>query len=161
LALTLKSPRPLVINIDGACSPNPGPAAAAALCDDGRAPVTEFIGESTSNVAEYRALHLALDVAGTEPARAIVVRTDSGLVVGQVRDGWTVNASHLAPLVSSAKTRVGAHGNVTIEQISREQNTAADSAATAALAAGKATPRDTWPIGDVTEPSPAPEQLFD
>jgi probable phosphoglycerate mutase len=144
--------RPLTINIDGACSGNPGPAAAAAVCDDGRVPVSVFIGEATNNVAEYRALALALDVAEAEHPRAVVVRSDSELVVRQVNGQYKAR-DHLAAPCAAARARIAAHGNVTVEWVRRAHNDAADQAATTALAEGRRAPRESWP----TEHAPTAE----
>jgi len=56
------------VRVDGASRGNPGPAGIGAVVEfsDGRAPVERnaYIGETTNNVAEYRALLLALEEAG-------------------------------------------------------------------------------------------------
>ena len=140
--------RPLTIHADGACFRNPGPAAAAAVCDDGRPPLTKFLGETTNNVAEYRGLLLALTIAESErPPRSVVIRSDSQLVVKQVSGEWSVNG-HLVAYCGAARARMADHGSVVLEWVPRTKNAAADNAAATALAVGMLTPRDTWPADD-------------
>ena len=61
-----------VIYTDGGARGNPGPAAAGAviLADDGRVivEISEYLGVATNNVAEYRALLLALQPPSTKAA---------------------------------------------------------------------------------------------
>ncbi|HEY8640287.1 MAG TPA: reverse transcriptase-like protein, partial [Solirubrobacterales bacterium] len=52
------------VNVDGGARGNPGPAAIAAVVQDGNGEVveerSEAIGTATNNVAEYRALLLGI-----------------------------------------------------------------------------------------------------
>lgn len=62
---------------DGAARGNPGPAAIGAVVrsPDGEllAEVSECIGETTNNVAEYRALIAGLEAAAELGARRVVI----------------------------------------------------------------------------------------
>ena len=60
--------------------------------------MSERIGETTNNVAEYRALIAGLEAAAATPARAVKVRGDSKLVIEQVAGRWKVKQEHLRPL---------------------------------------------------------------
>ena len=85
------------IYTDGACRGNPGPASIGVLFRQQDGPDlcvhSEAIGRATNNVAEYRAVLAALEMAGTYGASELEVRLDSELVVRQltgvykVRDG--------------------------------------------------------------------------
>ena len=63
--------------------------------------MSERIGETTNNVAEYRALIAGLEAAAATPARAVKVRGDSKLVIEQVAGRWKVKQAHLRPLARS------------------------------------------------------------
>jgi ribonuclease HI len=72
------SPNDVTVRVDGASRGNPGPAGIGAVVEfaDGRPPVElcEYIGETTNNVAEYRALLLALEEARLQaPEGALTV----------------------------------------------------------------------------------------
>ena len=81
-----------IINTDGACKGNPGPASIGAVIgiedpDGDPVPVeeiSEYIGEATNNVAEYTAVIRALERAVELGARHVVLRTDSELLTKQL-----------------------------------------------------------------------------
>ena len=60
-------PKRVTVNVDGGARGNPGPAAIAAVAadEDGNvlAERNETIGETTNNVAEYRAMLLGIELA--------------------------------------------------------------------------------------------------
>lgn len=98
----------------------------------------ELIGkgkEMTNNVAEYTALIHALKKIrnlklGDEK---IVIRSDSKLVVNQMREKWKVKAEHLKPLFY--KARILADGmDIVFQWIPREENQEADDLSRRALA---------------------------
>ena len=66
--------------------------------------MSERIGVTTNNVAEYRALIAGLEaVAHRSRARVVRVRADSKLVIEQVRGEWKVKHAHLRPLLDEAR----------------------------------------------------------
>ena len=78
----------LTINIDGASRGNPGPAAIGVVIQSKGKCVKEIsqtIGETTNNVAEYTALIYALQEAVKRQAKFVEVLTDSQLVCAQVK----------------------------------------------------------------------------
>ena len=87
---------------DGASRGNPGPASIGAVLydTDGEtvAEVSEVIGETTNNVAEYRALIAGLEAAIQLGVTRIQVRLDSLLLVRQIRGEYRVKAPGLIPL---------------------------------------------------------------
>lgn len=130
----------LVIHFDGGSRGNPGPAAIGAVVTDPEASppttlasVSEYIGEATNNVAEYRALIAGLEAARAFPARAVEVRGDSKLVIEQVRGAWKVKQPHLRPLVDDVRRLLGEYEQVTLTHVVREQNVDADLLVNAAL----------------------------
>ena len=89
---------------DGGSRGNPGPSAIGAVVLDPStdpprvlAEVSERIGVTTNNVAEYRALIAGLEAAAPFGARRVRVRADSKLVVEQVKGTWKVKQPHLLP----------------------------------------------------------------
>jgi ribonuclease HI len=130
----------LMISFDGGSRGNPGPAAIGAVVTDPvaapqerLAAVSEYIGETTNNVAEYRALIAGLEAARAFPARGVEVRGDSKLVIEQVRGRWKVKQAHLRPLVDEVRRLLEPYERVTLTHIPREQNTDADLLVNAAL----------------------------
>ncbi len=130
----------IVIHFDGGARGNPGPAAIGAVVSDpGTDPptrlgsVSRYIGETTNNVAEYRALIAGLEAARDFPARAVEVRGDSKLVIEQVRGAWKVRQAHLRPLVDDVRRLLADYDTVALVHVPREQNTDADLLVNAAL----------------------------
>jgi probable phosphoglycerate mutase len=127
----------LVAYIDGGARGNPGPAGFGVRVEqpDGTL-VHEFsdaIGVATNNVAEYRGLLAALEWAKAHGHPALHVRSDSLLLVQQMRGIFKVKNAGLQPL--HAKARLLAHeiGRVTFEHVGRARNAHADRLANAAM----------------------------
>jgi len=122
---------------DGASRGNPGPSSIGAVLydTDGEtvAEVSEVIGETTNNVAEYRALIAGLEAAIQLGVTRIQVRLDSLLLVRQVRGEYRVKAPGLIPLHRRVRALVSSFDGFSIEHVRREKNTVADGLANAAL----------------------------
>lgn len=130
----------VVVHFDGGSRGNPGPAGIGALVTDPSvqppahlASVSEFIGDATNNVAEYRALIAGLEAARTFPARTIEVCGDSKLVIEQVRGAWKVKQPHLRPLLDAVRRLLADYEQVTLTHVRRDQNADADLLVNAAL----------------------------
>jgi ribonuclease HI len=91
-----------VVHVDGGARGNPGPAAAAAVASEPDGPVlaeeSAYIGETTNNVAEYRALVLGIELARRLGATEVEVVNDSELVARQVGGQYKVKHAGLRPL---------------------------------------------------------------
>ncbi|MCX7599017.1 MAG: ribonuclease HI family protein, partial [Armatimonadetes bacterium] len=102
-----KEPEVITIYCDGASLGNPGSAGAGFLLlgPDGKVLRRRAVplGETTNNVAEYRALIAALHEAAAVGARKVRVRADSELLVKQMRGEYRVTAPHLKPLYAWAQ----------------------------------------------------------
>ena len=125
---------------DGASRGNPGPAAVGAtLTRDGDRIDTahETIGTTTNNVAEYRALEAALELAAENEVSSLTVRGDSQLIIKQVTGEWNAN-EELGRLRDGIRDQLAAFANVEFEHIDRDSNRAADSLANRALDAAQA-----------------------
>jgi ribonuclease HI len=97
------------------------------------AAVSERIGETTNNVAEYRALIAGLEAAAGTPSRAVKVRGDSKLVIEQVAGRWKVKQPHLRPLHARACDLLSHYESVDLGHVRREFNRDADALVNAAL----------------------------
>jgi ribonuclease HI len=130
----------VVVYFDGGARGNPGPAAIGAVVLDGSsvppvrlAAVSERIGETTNNVAEYKALIAGLETAAATPSRAVAVRGDSKLVIEQVAGRWKVKQQHLRPLRDRVCQLLAGYDSVDLAHVRRELNTDADALVNAAL----------------------------
>ena len=88
--------------IDGAARGNPGPAGAGVYVSaEENLPAEEHfeaLGHQTNNVAEYRALLLALKRAAERGASEVSIASDSLLLVQQMLGRYRVKAPNLQPL---------------------------------------------------------------
>ena len=136
------NPEPLTAYIDGGARGNPGPAGFGVRIEDaGGALVEEFhesIGVATNNVAEYRGLLAALEWARANGHRALRVRSDSLLLVQQMRGIFKVKHPGLQPLHARARLLSQEIGSVTFEHVGRGLNAHADRLANAAMDEAKA-----------------------
>ena len=130
----------VVVFSDGGARGNPGPAAIGAVVLDPSttpptrlAEVSECIGSTTNNVAEYQALIAGLEAAREFPSRTVTVRADSMLVIEQLKGKWRVKQAHLRPLHSRALGLLDDYEEVDLAHVPREQNTEADALVNAAL----------------------------
>lgn len=122
---------------DGAARGNPGPAGIGVFITnaDGEilAEAYEYLGETTNNVAEYKALLLALEKLQEMNAADIVIRSDSELMVKQLSGEYRVKNQGLKPLFLMAKERLTEFAQVTVEHVRREYNKEADRLANQAI----------------------------
>ena len=97
----------LMIYTDGGARGNPGPSAIAfqIFGSDGKllASHSEFIGKTTNNVAEYKAVLNALKRAARFAGKEVLCTMDSKLVAMQLRGKYKVKNEHLAELFGKVK----------------------------------------------------------
>ena len=122
---------------DGGARGNPGPAAAGAviLADDGSvtAEISEYLGVATNNVAEYRALVLALKRALEAGYRRADICVDSELVVRQLSGAYRVKDAKIIPLHAQIRSLMRRFDEANVTHVRREQNRHADKLVNAAL----------------------------
>lgn len=114
---------------DGGARGNPGPAGIGVVIMEGERLVDSFgryIGETTNNQAEYRALIAALERASELGAKEVECKLDSELVVKQMRREYKVRDLGLQPLFLRAYNLSTGFGNISFTHIRRELNSAAD-----------------------------------
>ena len=125
------------VNIDGGARGNPGPAGWGVVVQDtAGAVVAELSGalpHATNNVAEYSGLLAALDWCAEQGATVVHVRSDSLLLVQQMRGIYKVKHEGLKPLHGRARLLAHQIGKTTFEHVRREMNKEADRLANLAM----------------------------
>jgi ribonuclease HI len=127
----------LVVHVDGGARGNPGPAAIGVVVSraDGELVRTlgETIGETTNNVAEYRALLRGVELASEHGAREVHVINDSELVARQLTGAYKVKHPAMRELHRQALAALGEFDRWSIESVPRAQNAQADALVNDAL----------------------------
>ena len=128
----------VVILTDGASHGNPGPAAIGAVIKDeqGRVitSISQGIGRTTNNQAEYRAIIAALENAISLGASQVEMSSDSELIVRQINGQYRVKKASLRPLYQQVKQLQSQLESFTITHIPGQENTEAHNLANMALA---------------------------
>ena len=127
----------LTLFIDGASRGNPGPAGIGIRIEEAGellAEHCEYIGCTTNNVAEYRALIKGLEIAAWFKANRVTVFSDSELVVRQMNGTYKVKSGGLLPLYQNAQTQSRIFDGFQIKHVRREQNREADQLANRGIA---------------------------
>ena len=117
------------IYTDGGARGNPGHAAIGVVIDG--AGYGEYIGETTNNVAEYKAVISALKTATknlkTEARQTeLVIHIDSQLIARQITGKYKIKLPHLKELCDEARALMENFAAVRFVEIPREENTQAD-----------------------------------
>lgn len=127
----------LTLEFDGGSRGNPGPAGIGVVirAQDGTplATIGRFIGRATNNVAEYKALILALEKAKELGAKKIQVRGDSELIVRQMRGEYRVKNADLKELYDEAQSLIYQFEDARIDHNLRDKNKLADKLANMAM----------------------------
>ena len=127
----------MVIFTDGASRGNPGPAAIGAVIKNERGQLitslSQAIGITTNNQAEYQAIIAALKRALSLEAGHVDLRSDSELVVNQIKGQYRVKKASLRPLYLKVAQLASQFESFTITCIPREENEEADRLANLAL----------------------------
>lgn len=123
---------------DGLCQPiNPGGISCYAFIvkNDGRIIYCDygvagepFSRDSTNNVAEYTALAKALQwlLANNYSTKKVEIRSDSQLVVNQLKGDYKVKARRILPLYKEVLFLMSKFQDIQIKWISRDNNREAD-----------------------------------
>lgn len=125
---------------DGGSRGNPGPAGYGVYIEgpDGEklGELSEYLGQTTNNVAEYSALLAALAWALDHGRGRLRVVADSELMVKQMQGRYRVKSPDLKPLYEEAKRRVARLDGFRIEHVLRGKNQRADRLANLAMDRG-------------------------
>jgi len=127
----------VTVFFDGASRGNPGPAAIGVVIQNQTGgtigETSEAIGQATNNFAEYTALIRALQQARRLGAVEVECRSDSELVVRQMKGEYGIKSKSLLPLAREAQSLRREFRKFSIRHIPREQNKRADQLANLAL----------------------------
>lgn len=130
-------PTAAVIHVDGGARGNPGPAGIAAVVTgpDGAVVVEEgrYVGETTNNVAEYRAVLLGLELARAAGVREVELVGDSELVARQIGGQYKVKHEGLRPLHREVMAALRGFDAWSMRTVPRAQNARADALVNEAL----------------------------
>jgi ribonuclease HI len=140
----------LLVYTDGASRSNPGPSAVGVfICTADFKKVdelSELLPDGTNNVAEYRAVLRGLFLAAKRTNGRVEVRTDSQLLVRQMKGEYRTKKPELAALREEVKAAEAAFAQVAYKWVPREEQGAqrADALANEALTAA-GNPKSEWP----------------
>lgn len=131
----------IIIYTDGGARGNPGPAAIGVVIqsESGVKTYSKAIGKATNNVAEYEAIIFALKKAkallGGEKAKEtdVEIRSDSELVVSQLRGDYKIKEHDLIPRFVEVWNAKQDFQSVIFDYIPREENGEADALVNRAL----------------------------
>jgi ribonuclease HI len=127
----------LIIYTDGGARGNPGPAGIGAVIYDDKmnilTEISEYIGETTNNQAEYRAVLKAIKKAREFKAKELHFFLDSQLVVEQLSGNYKIKNKNLQPLFVQIYNESLNYKKVIYTHIPREKNNEADRLANMAM----------------------------
>ncbi len=122
----------IIIYTDGGARGNPGPAGVGVSIQDGGGVelgyISEYMGKTTNNQAEYEALYRALLKAkemGLGQAQ-VEVRLDSELVVKQINGLYKVKEPGMKEQFARVKKLCQEYPTISFTHVRREQNKRAD-----------------------------------
>ena len=128
----------LIAYIDGSCLGNPGESGFGVVLKDEYnntiASLGRYIGHGTNNIAEYQGLLGAVELAASFGAEALLVYSDSELLVKQMLGEYKIKQTHLKELFRRVQQTAGnARIDLTVKHIPRSQNKVADKLARKAI----------------------------
>lgn len=127
----------IIIYSDGGARGNPGPAGIGAVLYDDKnntiAEISEYIGKTTNNQAEYKAMLAGIKKAKELGAENLTCYLDSELVVKQMKREYKVKNKDLAPLFVRAYNLSMGFKTIEFIHIKREKNKIADGLANLAM----------------------------
>jgi ribonuclease H / adenosylcobalamin/alpha-ribazole phosphatase len=147
----------VVANCDGGARGNPGPAGIGVTIRSPRgkvlAEVSEAIGAATNNVAEYTAVKRALERAAEIGATDVLIRSDSKLLIEQLKGNYRVKNPTLQRLHAEVRALARRIEKVSYEHVPRERNKRADQLVNLAVDAWLAEHPDEPPMDDPDQDS--------
>ena len=123
----------IVIYTDGGSRGNPGPSALGVYFPDSEKKYGEFLGQTTNNEAEYKAIIFALkkskQLIGKDKSKKtnLEIRSDSQLIVNQLNGNFKLKEESLFNFFIEIWNLKQEFGNVSFVYIPREKNKIADS----------------------------------
>ncbi len=127
----------LYLYTDGAARGNPGPAGIGSVITTAQgkvvATISEPIGETTNNYAEYTALVHSLRLISAFNVDKIRIHSDSELLVQQLKGNYRVKEPSLKSLHQQVLSMLGRYRDWQITFLPRSSNREADRLANAAI----------------------------
>jgi ribonuclease HI len=127
----------LIIYCDGGSRGNPGPAGlGAVIYDENKSKVfeiSEFLGVTTNNQAEYKGVLQAIKKAQELKAKELIFYLDSELIVKQMKGQYRVKNKDLLPLYMEIRKYILEFQKVEFNHVRREYNKEADALANMAM----------------------------
>lgn len=132
----------LIINTDGGARGNPGPAGIGVVIRDADTGETleehaKYLGKTTNNQAEYKAVILGLQRAVKMGASDVEVVTDSELLVRQANGEYKVKNPDIALRFLEMKNLCTQIGRCRFRHVRRELNKRADYLSNVAMDGGE------------------------
>lgn len=131
------APAYYVVHTDGASRGNPGHAGLGVVIADADGATlvewNDYIGQSTNNVAEYRALLAAIDRLLELPLAPVRFHLDSELIVKQLNGQYRVKDDKMKLLYDQVRVRLTRLPGATFTHVAREKNGRADRLANEAI----------------------------
>lgn len=133
----MKHQMKLIIYTDGGARGNPGPAGIGAVIFDARKKVvleiSECIGKTTNNQAEYKALLRGLEEAKKLGGTEVDIFMDSELIIKQLKQEYKVRDKDLGQLFIKAWNLLHGFKKYTLRHVLRHKNKRADELVNKAL----------------------------
>lgn len=124
------------IYVDGASKGNPGPSGIGVVVCQNKETVkniSNYIGDTTNNVAEYTALIQGLQELLNLKAASVTIKTDSQLMYRQLKKDYKVKSPKIIELNNQVWKLISGFQEVYIDHIPRQENRGADKLATEAI----------------------------
>ena len=120
----------VVIHTDGGARGNPGPAGIGVVFFGEHGKIIQefkaYIGEATNNVAEYKALVMALEQAHKLGFRDLHINMDSELIVRQMQGVYKIKEPALQVLAKQVLALSNHFDKISYRHVVREKNKEAD-----------------------------------
>ena len=130
-------PKAVKVYCDGCAKGNPGPASVGVTIETSGGKdiknISEYIGITTNNVAEYFSMIYALQEAVSLKASKVVIYTDSQLMERQFNGQYKVKEPHVKLLHRIVKHLSSYFSELKVIHIPREENKEADRLANLAV----------------------------
>ncbi|AOY77521.1 ribonuclease HI family protein [Clostridium formicaceticum] len=127
----------VVIYTDGGSRGNPGEAGIGIVIQDVEGntlkEISQYIGNQTNNVAEYKALSRGLEAALDMGATGVKCYLDSELVTKQIKGEYKVKNEGMITMYNMVMPLVKKFSKFHIEHVRREHNKKADALANKAM----------------------------
>ena len=119
---TLFDTSKITVHCDGGSRGNPGPAAVGVVIEYGgmKKKYCETIGYTTNNVAEYKALLKALQLAAKHTRKEVHIFMDSELIINQMNGVYKIKSADMLGLFQEVKDYERAFTKVVYNYVPRE-----------------------------------------